>query len=433
MDCAVPDHARCREDEFIFWMMVLTLALNQYEGGRLEPEKLYRLKGGVDTQQLQQLFSRYYNRMQRIKKDVERRTMLLKSRMEQKREQEDLPDYKFSVSVKYQEERIEGLTVQAEQVGLSSDCPVSELGWWRIQMDASRRALAKLLQWPRRALDMACAMTRRNATIESQKLCRLDKYQLEELDTLLHEEEIEILCSNAAGALPVRLFHLWRSQADQATRTNMGRRMSRRMSIAAGAVALVVYLVGFLPELVHVMSKGLDGAMALWACCLRLAVVALVGLGTLFYFRSGLLAKIQDYNGVMLRIRSMVHSSCNFFSEYLSRVCSYMRGRSIVDALRDRNILLEEGLHQMEKHRTALAGSCEKAKEWIMDFELEILPDDQQGKLEYFNAEIDPEENEVYDLRISREGYVRDSQGKKLLVPYPFVSSMEIKREELSQ
>lgn len=433
MDCAVPDHARCREDEFTFWMMVLTLALNRYEGGRLEPEKLYRLQGNVDTDRLQQLFSHYYNRMCRIQKEVEHRTALLRARMEQNRDREELPNYKFNIPVEYRDERSEGLTVYGEDVGLANDCPAPELPWWRAQMEISRKALARLLQGPRRALDMSCALARRNARMEDSKMCRLDKYQLDELDCLLHDEEIEILCSDAAGALPVRRFHRWRSSADQAVRTNIGRRMSRGMAVSAGLLALAVYLAGFLPELVHIVRQGRGAGWALYACGIRLGVVALVGLGTLLFFRMGLINKIRDYNGVMNRIKGIVSASCNFFAGYLSQVCTYMRGRSILDALRGRTVLLQEGLHQMEKHRAAIARCCSRAEGWMHDFELDILPDTLQGKMEYFNSEIDPDENEVYDLRVSREGYIRDSQGKQLLVPYPFVSSIEIRREELSR
>lgn len=433
MDCSVPDHARCREDEFTFWMMVLTLALNRYEGGRLEPEKLYRIQGSVDTAQLQELFSHYYHRMRRVQKEVDHRTALLRARMEQNRDREELPDYKFTVPVKYREERVEGLTVSGEDVGLASDCPAPELPWWRSCMELSRRALARLLQGPRRALDMSCALARRNARMEGEKLCRLDQYQLDEMEMLLHEEEIEILCSDASGALPVRRFHRWRSAADQATRTNIGRRMTRRMAVSAGAVALAVYLTGFLPELIHALRQGADLAWMLYACGIRLGVVALAGLGALLFFRMGLINKIRDYNGVMGRIQGIVAASCNFFGNYLTQVCTYMRGRSVLDAMRGRSVLLQEGLHQMEKHRAAIARCCSRAEGWMRDFELDILPDMLQGKMEYFNSEIDPEENEVYDLRASREGYIRDSQGKQLLVPYPFVSSMEIRREELTQ
>ena len=153
----------------------------------------------------------------------------------------------------------------------------------------------------------------------------------------------------------------------------------------------------------------------------------------LLFFRRGLVRLIRDYNGEMRKIEMKVALSCHFFEGYLSRVCAYMRGRSIVDVLRSKEMRMQEGIYQMEKHHAAIARCYERTRGWMRDFGLDVLPDDQQGRAEYFNAAIDPEENEAYDLRTEHSGSIRDSQGKRILVPYPFVSEMEIKREETAQ
>ena len=433
MDCAMPDHARSREDEFTFWMAVLTLALNDYEGGRLQPEQLYRLRARVDPEQMQQLFSRYCNRLQRIGRDVDHRAALLRARLEGSREQEELPEFGFKIPVEYRDERINGLTVDKPAVGLARDCPSDERVWWRDQMEISRRALARLLQAPRRALDGACVLTRRNARMDPRGLHQLDEYQLDELDALLQDEEIAIFCRDSAGALPVRRFRARRAAADQAVRTLMGRRMTRARALAAGFTALGVYLLGFVPELLRAARQdaGMDSLLA--ACGVRLGVLALAGILALLYFRRGLLNMIGDYNGVMNHIRARVAGSCQFFSDYLSQVCGYMRGRSILAALQGRSRLAREGLHQLEKHRRAIARCCGRTGDWMRDFGLDVLPDERLGQMEYFNSDIDPEENEAYDLRASREGFIEDREGKRLRVPYPFVRSLEIGREDLSQ
>ena len=318
-------------------------------------------------------------------------------------------------------------------VGLARDCPSDERVWWRDQMEISRRALARLLQAPRRALDGACVLTRRNARMDPRGLHQLDEYQLDELDALLQDEEIAIFCRDSAGALPVRRFRARRAAADQAVRTLMGRRMTRARALAAGFAALGVYLLGFVPELLRAARQdaGMDSLLA--ACGVRLGVLALAGILALLYFRRGLLNMIGDYNGVMNHIRARVAESCQFFSDYLSQVCGYMRGRSIRAALQGRSRLAREGLHQLEKHRRAIARCCGRTGDWMRDFGLDVLPDERLGQMEYFNSDIDPEENEAYDLRASREGFIEDREGKRLRVPYPFVRSLEIGREDLSQ
>ena len=431
MSCARPDHARSREDEFTFWMMVLTLAMNQYEGGRIGPETLYRLTGRVDAAVMQELLSHYINRLGRIDREVARRHALLRARLEDSREQEELPEYSFKVPVEYRNDILPGLTVDEIPVGLAQDCPAPEKTWWRLQMETARRAFRRLLNAPRRALDAACALARRNDTMDAATLCRLDRYQLAELDMVLNDEEIEIFRSNSAGALPVRQFGEQRDRADRAVRTNISYRMKRKTVLAAGSLALAIYLLGFLPELLR--AGRVEGAMgtALAAGGVRLGVVAVCGLLGLFAFRSGLINKVRDYNGVVGRIRMQVAASCQFFEGYLSRVCRYMRGRSILNVLAGKELHLQEGMHQIETHRVAIARCCERTRDWMRDFGLDLLPDELQGRAEYFNTAIPPEENEAYDLRAERDGTIRDSCGKQLRVPYPFVSELEIKREDV--
>lgn len=433
MDCAMPDHARCREDEFTFWMMVLTLALNQYEGGRLEPENLYRLQGAVDTQIMQGLFSNYCNRLMRIDRDVSRRQALLRLRLEDSREQEELPDYSLKIPVEYTADVPAGLTVDQIPVGLARDCPIQEKHWWNTKMVESRHAFRRLLNAPARALDMACALLRRNDRIDVATLSRMDRYQLRELDMQLNDEEIEIFCADSAAALPLRRFEQTRDQAERAVRTNISRRMKRATAIGAGATGLGAFALGFVPELMRVSALPGGTKEMLLAGAIRLGVLAVVGVLALLFFRRGLVRLIRDYNGEMRKIEMKVALSCHFFEGYLSRVCAYMRGRSIVDVLRSKEMRMQEGIYQMEKHHAAIARCCERTRGWMRDFGLDVLPDDQQGRAEYFNAAIDPEENEAYDLRTEHSGSIRDSQGKRILVPYPFVSEMEIKREETAQ
>lgn len=433
MDCAMPDHARCREDEFTFWMMVLTLALNQYEGGRLEPENLYRLQGSVDTQIMQSLFSAYCNRLSRIDRDVSRRQNLLRLRLEDSREQEELPNYSLKIPVKYATDVPKGLTVEQIPVGLARDCPIQEKHWWNTQMVESRHAFRRLLNAPVRSLDMACALLRRNDRIDVSTLSRMDRYQLRELDMQLNDEEIEIFCEDSAAALPLRIFEKIRDQAERAVRTNISHRMKRSTAIGTGVMALGVFIIGFMPELLRVSALQAGMKEILLAEVIRLGVLAVVGVLTLLAFRRGLVHLIRDYNGEMRKIESKVALSCHFFEGYLSRVCTYMRGRSIVEALHSKEMRMQEGIYQMEKHHVAIARCCERTRGWMKDFGLDVLPDEQQGRAEYFNISIDPEENEAYDLRTEYGKSIQDSQGKRILVPYPFVNKMEIKREETAQ
>ena len=432
MDCAEMDQAHCHEDEFAYWMMVLTLALNDFDGGRLAPERLYRLEGAVNDLQLQELLSSYHNRLARIKRDVDRRAGALRATLEVQRQTEELPDYRLAVTVDFKTDETDGLYANDEGVGLAQDCPQPELPWWKAQMEVSRKALARILMAPRRGLDLACSFARKNSKLEPDSVRSLDEYQLDELDMLLSDEEIELFNMDTFSAFSVRGMYREKSRADRATRTNIGRRMTRDMAVKAGLFAMAVYVLGFLPELVRSAGQWENFKTVLLACFTRLGILASAGMLALLWYRWGLVNKVRDYNGVMNGILTRVEEAGAFFSDYLSRVCTYMRGRSILDTLRTRQIQLKEDSTQLEQHHMALEHNCRLVAGWLEHFQLDVLPDEEPGRIEYFNSEIGPEENEAYDLQAGRAAAeVVDSQGQRLRVPYPFVSGFDIRREEL--
>ena len=45
----MPGHAHCRMDEMRFWMAALTLALNDYDSGRLGGGELYRVRNCISS------------------------------------------------------------------------------------------------------------------------------------------------------------------------------------------------------------------------------------------------------------------------------------------------------------------------------------------------------------------------------------------------
>ena len=75
----------------------------------------------------------------------------------------------------------------------------------------------------------------------------------------------------------------------------------------------------------------------------------------------------------------------------------------------------------------AIQKNSQRAADWIENFGLEILQDENRGQVEYFNSDIPPEKNEVYDLRASTTEQAEDSDGQMVRVPYPFVKPVDFK------
>lgn len=433
MDCMGSRYGRGTLEEFRFWMAALTLAINDYDGGRVEPEKLYQIHLDLSTEQWRKLLSDYCNRLSRIRRMMERRASALRTRAHQEEppKEQELPDFTFKVTVAMDPVNSSELQVEDGDLGLSRDCPEDELDWWGRSVRQSGRAMEKLLMAPRRALDQACLYAHRNSSVAPIQVRKLDLYQQEELEHLLMEEEIALFQTNADEALPLGRIRRDRRKADRQVRETIGGRMSRRMTTIAGVAALLLYLAGFVPEWIRARMQGAELGPILLACAIRLGILAVVGLLTLLWFRHGLRRKVGDYNAVMRTLGTKINAMCEFYSGYLTQICTYMRGRGALDLIQSRTVAVQEQTDRMERHIRALDRCCRQTISWMESMGLERMEDEHSGQPEYFNVEIPPEENEAYELRTRRSILKRDRSGRQIRVPYPFVQGLEFEREEL--
>ena len=433
MDCVAPQSGQGSLEEFRFWMAALTLAINDYDGGRIQPEKLYRLDLDLSIESWRKLLSDYCNRLSRIRRMMERREAALRAHQEEQQKDQELPDFNFKVMVTMDPVNGDQLQVEDGGLGLARDCPRDELDWWGRSVRQSGKAMEKLLLAPRKALDKACLYARRNSTVPPLQMRKLDFYQQQELEHLLMEEEISLFQTNAEEALPLARIRQERRRADRQVRQTIAGRMSRRMTIAAGCTALLLYLAGFVPELVRAQMQGAGLGHILPACAVRLGILALVGMLALLWFRHGLRWKIGAYNTVMRTLANKVNAMCEFHSGYLTQICTYMRGRSALDLVQSRTAAVQEQTGRLERHIRALDRCCRQTTGWMESMGLERMEDEHSGQPEYFNAEIPPEENEAYELRTRRSICKRDKMGQQICVPYPFINGLEFEREELFQ
>ncbi|MEG2699518.1 MAG: hypothetical protein RR951_11380, partial [Ruthenibacterium sp.] len=285
-------------------------------------------------------------------------------------------------------------------------------------------------QVPERALDQACEVTRDNAVMEHEMFYRLDQYQLRELDQLLNEAEANLLQMNTMGALPIPLFRKRMDETDRAVSTTISMRMTRKTTLGIGIFALTAFFMGFLPDIVRSAGEesfwGVVGVSAL-----STALIAMIAVAALFWFRHGLKCKVGDYNGVVDWIMHRTQCAAEFYSNYLSKVCEYMRGRSIQQQLARNSSRFLEGVALMERHQRRLSQQMEIIDHWLSDFDMEPLMDEISFSHTYFNFDISPEENTGYRLRVDVTQSIPCTGGIQLYAPYPFIKEIQIKREAL--
>jgi hypothetical protein len=147
----------------------------------------------------------------------------------------------------------------------------------------------------------------------------------------------------------------------------------------------------------------------------------------LFLCRRSVRKKIQNYNGAMGKILETIHGSAGQFSQYLSKCCAYMRGRSMLQALEQKTAVALTGIRQMNDHMEQLGAYMRAVKSWLSDFDLSPTPSDGCAKHIAFDFDIPPERNKEY-LLPSRERSIPSVGGSRCQAPYPFVTAFTVHR-----
>ena len=424
-DCARPGHAHHDEDLFRFWMTVLTLALNPIPSGMLEAYKLYNVQAVVSRDEVHQLFSDYYHRLSGIRFAAEKQVIELRKQMQMKRERDNLPEYHHEIPVWFDNIREDNMFISSRDIGLAGDCPIQEEPWWYRQVAESMKAVSKVFRKLQIELDRASLLTRLSSKVNDTEIAELDEYQYNEMAEQLAELEKEILMFNTNAVLPRAKYNKDLNEAKKAAATSMRKRMTRKMTVTAGLVGILVFIVSFLPDVFYQYLDGASFLMMFGVILIGGLLMALTIGGALWDFRAVIQMKISDYNAILTVILNDIRKSANIFSDYLSKCCSYMRGMDMLQALKRRTMISAEGIITMTRHINQLTARINLIEDWMTDFELTPLPDDGTFSRIVFDYEIDPQRNNGYLIDIDMfDPDIPGPGGMIFRAPYPFVDEL---------
>lgn len=428
-DCARAGHAHYAEDLFRFWMTVLTLAINAVPSGMLEAYKVYKVRAEVSREYIHKLFSDYYHRLGGIKFAAEKQVVELSKQMQMRRENDSLPEYNHEIPVWFEDIREDHMFISSKRIGLAGDCPIHEEPWWYRQTAESRKAVSKVFRKLQVELDRASLLARLSSKVSDTEIAELDEYQYNEMSEHLAELEKEILVFNTNSVIPKEKYRQELEKVKKAGGTSMRKRMTRKTTVIAGLVGVLLYMISFIPDILY---QYLDGANFLYMLAIILiggGVMALTVFCALWDFRAKIVAVIADHNDIVSIILADVRKSSGIFSDYLGKCCSYMRGRDMLQALKRRTMISAEGIFTMKKHISQLSSRMSLIEDWMMDFELTPLPDDGTFSRVVFDYEIDPQRNNGYLIDVDMfDPDIQGPGGTIFRAPYPFVKEFSVER-----
>ncbi len=431
-DCTKPGNAHYQEDLFRFWMTALTLSMNDFPSGTFEAYKVYQTISNISFEQVHDLFSRYYNRLSSIQFRANLQIGELQKRTQLVREQEELPLYQCEIPVYFELQQDEELAVSSKHIGFAGDCPTAEEPWWHLKVANSMNAVRKLYLSTKMVLDRASMQSRYASRMTEEEICELDEYQFEEMDQQLSDLEKRILTFNTYTALPMAKYYRDLGNAEKETADAMKKRMSRSVTIIACLLALVIYVIGFIPDFMYQMQQGDSFLEALGLAGFGCGVITLVSIVCLYIFRKTIQDEIGKYNEIIYEIINNFQHAGTAFSNYLSDCSSYMRGKFMLQALTKRTLISSEEIVQLGQHVEHLDSQMGIIANWLSDLDMKVSEDNENHNRDCFDFGIPPEKNRGYSIQIdSKDTYIEFTGGSECKAPYPFVVEFSVERESL--
>ena len=417
---------------FKLWSAVLLLSINQIEASSLQAYRIYNLSLELDQERLSAAFSRYAAKMggmtsQLDAADANRETV--ESQVARK-----APQLDEEVNVAFSTKQSADLRVDTHPLGLVTDQPQDEREFWGERYRRSTAALNELLRAPGRALDVAADDTRRRGVYPPGEVEILNRYQRSDLSEHLEASYFGTLAARAALGLNVKRRQRERAIIDQQVRRRIAQRLSgKRAGIAAG-VCLAVLVVGSLP---YIIGAGrVSGSALLWSL-LTVVVMLLIaggfGLAELWIQRKEMADTMEDHNRCMHEVLREMQIGAQHYSDYLSCLCTYLRGRSYLD--REQELL--NGLANVEKlrhgHRRAILKCVGLVRVWSAALGATVDVTLVEKDATVFDAAIPPEENAAYRFELPPGGrnIPLNNTGERMFAPYDFIRGINLEREEL--
>lgn len=417
---------------FRLWSAVLLLALNQVENSSLQAYRLYNLSVELDRGRLSAAFSRYATRLLGMNTLLDAAEANRESVERQAARQ--APEIGGRVDVVFNIRRRDDLMISTRELGLATDVPRPERDVWNGQFYRASGALQELLRSPLRALDVAADDTRRRGEYPPELVELLNRYQRSDLEEDMEKVYFDVLDERSKLGFNVRRRQREREVIYQQVHRRITQRLDRRRIATISLITAAALVLGSLPYLIGAGRESF-GAL-LWALLALLgtaAVAAGFGLAELWIQRREMVDAMEDHNRCMYEIDREVHASAQHYSNYLTALCTYLRGRSYLD--REAELLRSRASAERMRscHRKAIQKCLCQVRDWAtaLGAVLEIGVTDRIG--DGFDPAVPPEENLAYrfDLPAGGRSVPLNHSGEHLCAPYDFIQGITLEREEL--
>jgi hypothetical protein len=433
-DLINPEHTLYKGELWRFFLLVLTLSVNQIPGQVLQAYRLYKADLKINTDDLGHMFDEHIENLLSVRMLIQER-LLRTPELTQEKKKELVPTQ--HISVKFEDVDEGEVMADGEKLGLASDCPIMEKKFWHNHIQGTRQTIENILSTPQEIVANKALETRRKTYDFSGREQVLDRFQIDRIHKRIDELEVQVVNASVYGILDTDAYKEEVAEAGDTVRKSMGLRLTKRNVLLISLCSLFTYLCGYIPYIVN--SAKIDRAA--FGASFGLAAIALVflaagGLLILWFLRRRLMKKIKTYNKTINTIFDRVNNGSRVYSDYFTSVCTYMYAHSLLSG-----VILKQDSHYSERkmqkaHLSYLENEINNARELCSIYGLPV--NDSTSTNIY--ADVDdtfltemPSSCQLYELTPykTKKTLELENLGETLDAPYSFIAGLKILREEI--
>ena len=411
---------------------LLVLAGNPIPHGTVAPKRVYRVNLEFDSGSIGSSCTEYLNKLRATTARIKEISDELRFEETQSLDNEQarqLFESNVTVPVAIRKDlKKKDLFCNSKGLGLATDCPDDELGKWSSQYQSISKLFVRYLREPRRSVKTSVQEKfHKMNTVDDERALLLNEFQKEDIAFRLVEEEQNMVETQTSQIFNTAEFNRRMEEADKSLRRNIAQRMTRAKTLAVGGVALLAYLIGFLPLL---FSNLNDTPSFLWSLLLVGIVLALfagVGIVALMVYRRRLRNRFKHFNYVMSGITGEIDESLGSFSKYLSHACNVMREFSVLNYTES---AVGRKQRILKKHELDVA---EKTREACNIFATYLEPGHGSSDVEPYDYDFTLMRNYSYEMEhpTVQQSIEFMQPGYTVQVPVDYIKSVSLTREEL--
>jgi hypothetical protein len=326
------DHTLYRCEYWKFFLLALTLAYNdQLPGHALQAYHLYKADLQINEEKLGQVYNVHIENLMSFQEVIQER-MAHVPELTIDKNKDLVPEQYISVEFGHIDES--KVKTKNDIFGLSTNCPKNEAEYWYEHRQNIGPIVDDILFAPQEIVAEKALETRLNVDNFANTEQVLDRFQIKRIEKRIEELEPHIVNTKLFKLLDADMYKKEIEKSAEDVQKHIKIRMTKQTIILISVCSLFVYACGYIPYLINSAKESWTiFGTAIGLVLITLIVLAGIGFITIWLFKRKLIKIINKYNKDVTDVFDRAKKSSRVFSNYFSKVCTYMFARSLVTGI----------------------------------------------------------------------------------------------------